>query len=166
MRPTRTADAPQSFLAELHKKYVSDPDKDKEPPRQICFNSKVAEEVGFEKVRRKQAKLDELKYVILDGLRVARVYEEGAEEKPIGEVCPEIRELDLSRNLFERFGPVVEVCRELKHLKSLRAKYVSAVRSELGMMLTVTVGIASRMSRTTRSSVSQMEPLTASLSWL
>jgi len=122
VRPTRPADAPQSFLAALHRKYVSDPDKDKEPPRQVYFNSKVAEEVGFDKVRRKQAKLDELKYVILDGLRVARAYEEGAEERPIGEVCPEIRELDLSRNLFERFGPVVEICRELKHLKSLRIK--------------------------------------------
>lgn len=128
VRPTRAADPPQSFLAALHLKYAGDPTEDPNPPRRIFFSGKIAEEVGFEKIRRKQAQLDELQFVILDGAQVAAAsLPEGGEVKggdgqSISQVCPKVRELDLSRNLFERFGPVVEICSELKLLRSLRAK--------------------------------------------
>ena len=87
---------------------------------QIAISGKVVEEVGFDKVRRQQARVEDLKIVILDGLRVALPVAAG--EGSIRETCPRIRELDLSRNLFERFGAVVEICRELEDLKSLRVK--------------------------------------------
>ncbi|KAL2125284.1 hypothetical protein VTJ04DRAFT_1649 [Mycothermus thermophilus] len=121
VRPTRVPDPSQSFLAALQHKYAGDPDEDKkkQPPVRLVFSGKVAEEVGFDKVRQKQARLDELQYVMLDGLRIDRP---GGEEEGqrIGEVCPRIKELDLSRNLFERFGTVGEICRELRGLRSLR----------------------------------------------
>jgi hypothetical protein len=139
VRPTRPADAPQTFLSALHLKYAGDPSEDQHPPRQIKFSGKVAEEVGFEKVRRKQAQLNELQFVILDGVQVASArvptgVGEGKDgQKSIGQVCPKVRELDLSRNLFDRFGPVVEICSELPLLRNLRVKCVcSYVQNTFG----------------------------------
>ncbi len=125
VRPTRTADPPQSFLSALNLKYAGDPTEDPNPPRRIFFSGKIAEEVGFEKIRRKQAQLDELQFVILDGVQVATASTPqggDAPEQSISQVCPKVKELDLSRNLFERFQPVVEICSELKLVRSLRVK--------------------------------------------
>lgn len=130
VRPTRSPDAPQSFLSALNLKYAGDPDQDKKnPPRQIKFSGKIAEEVGFEKIRLQQARLDELQFVILDGaqLAVATDSVEDGSNQEIGRVCPKVKELDLSRNLFEGFGPVVRICSELKLLRSLRVKCVFLV---------------------------------------
>ncbi|KAH6634122.1 hypothetical protein B0J18DRAFT_415348 [Chaetomium sp. MPI-SDFR-AT-0129] len=123
VRPTRSPDAPQSFLSALNLKYAGDPEHDKKnPPRQIKFSGKIAEEVGFEKIRLQQARLDELQFVILDGAQLAVATEDGEEGEglSIGRVCPKVLELDLSRNLFEGFGPVVRICSELRLLRSLR----------------------------------------------
>jgi hypothetical protein len=97
------------------------------PHKQVVIGTKVAEEVGFDKIRRQQGQLDELKIVILDGLRVAHAYssvEDGGEglEKSIKDVCPKVVELDMSRNLFTSFKPIVEICSELDDLKSLKVK--------------------------------------------
>lgn len=136
MRPTRPVDAPHSFLSALHLKYATDPTAGQDSPRQIVFSGKVAEEVGFEKVRRKQAQLDELQFVILDTARVAYAVrpagaadDEKGEEQSIGQVCPKVKELDLSRNLFEQFGPIVDISSELRMLRSLRAKSVASSSS-------------------------------------
>ncbi|KAL2263451.1 hypothetical protein VTK26DRAFT_6749 [Humicola hyalothermophila] len=129
VRPTRPADAPQSFLSALQLKYAGDPAADKEQPQKVYFSGKVAEEVGFDKIRRKQAQLDELQFVILDGCQVACAYEpraaaagDDAKDSPqkIGQVCPKVKELDLSRNLFGRIGTAVEICSELRMLRSLK----------------------------------------------
>lgn len=89
----------------------------------IVFSTKVAEEVGFEKISRKQAQLHELKIVILDGLRLVYAYGPAAKrDKSIRDVCPSIVELGMSRNLFTRFSPVVEICSELDEVKALRLK--------------------------------------------
>ncbi|KAK4463126.1 hypothetical protein QBC42DRAFT_199720 [Cladorrhinum samala] len=128
VRPTRLPDEPETFLSAVQKKYAPDPSTQPAPGTQapIRFSGKVAEEVGFEKVRRQQAQLEELQYVILDSARVARTYPEGeAEEKgqTIGQVCPKIKELDLSRNLLEHFDPVVEICSELPLLRNLKVNW-------------------------------------------
>ncbi|PWI74193.1 tubulin-specific chaperone [Purpureocillium lilacinum] len=123
VRPTRPADSPQSFIAALHDKYVAhDPQGGEdgtalEQARQIIISGKVAEEKGFDKVRRKLAQVGELKIVILDGLRVASAV--ASDERSVAETCPSIVHLDLSRNLLERLGPVVEVCGELSNLQRL-----------------------------------------------
>lgn len=126
VRPTRQPDAPQSFLSALHLKYGLNPFDDQKPRRQIVFSGKVAEEIGFEKVSRQQAQLDELQFVILDDAQIASAGQPDGtgDGQRIGQVCPKVRELDLSRNLFERFGPVVDICAELRMLKSLRVKCV------------------------------------------
>ncbi|KAI0396647.1 hypothetical protein F5Y17DRAFT_75298 [Xylariaceae sp. FL0594] len=114
VRPTRPTDRPTSFIGALQDKYASE----LASTAAIQFSGKVAEEVGFEKIRRKQAQLSELRYVVLDEARICAVYSEG--DQPITETCPKVVELDLSRNLFKKIGTVVAICSELPRLRNLR----------------------------------------------
>ncbi|KAM7197814.1 HotDog domain containing protein [Naviculisporaceae sp. PSN 640] len=125
VRPTRAADPAQAFVPALKLKYASDANQDHGPgltAKPIVISGKVAEEVGFDKIRRQQAQLNELKIVILDGARMAFAYadEDESREEPIGQICPKVTELDLSRNLFESFGPIVDICSELPLVRVLR----------------------------------------------
>ncbi|KAI1357096.1 Thioesterase/thiol ester dehydrase-isomerase [Xylaria sp. FL0043] len=114
VRPGRPAATPVSFIAALQDKYTAELTN----TTVIQFSGKVAEEVGFEKIRSKQAQLSELRYVVLDGACIATAYGEG--DPSISETCPKVVELDLSRNLFKRIGTVVEICAELPRLRELR----------------------------------------------
>lgn len=134
MRPTRPVEEPLDFLSALSEKYASEVTREQVPiasEKQIVISGKVAEEVGFDKIRRKLAQLGELKIVILDGMRVSSTYAPAPSPDPgvprddrrkIRDVCPRVAELDLSRNLFNRFKTVVEICTELSELNSLRIK--------------------------------------------
>ncbi|KAI0600894.1 Thioesterase/thiol ester dehydrase-isomerase [Biscogniauxia sp. FL1348] len=114
VRPTRPAEAPRSFVQAIQEKYTAE----LVSSAAIRFSGKVAEEVGFEKIRRKQAQLSELKYVVLDGMCITSAYKEG--DASITATCPKLIELDLSRNLFQSVGAVVPICSELVSLRSLR----------------------------------------------
>lgn len=87
--------------------------------QQITISGKIAEEVGFDKIRLQQGQLHELKIVIVDGHRISSAATEG---KCIRDVCPKISELDLSRNLFDNCKEIIRICQELVNLKSLRLK--------------------------------------------
>ncbi|KAI1767586.1 Thioesterase/thiol ester dehydrase-isomerase [Hypoxylon sp. FL1150] len=114
VRPTRPAEKPQSFVVAVTEKYASELAK----TSVIKFSNKVAEEVGFDKIQRKQAQLSELRVVIVDGARIAVPRFEG--DEPISKAFPKIAELDLSRNLFQKVGTVVAICSELPALRNLR----------------------------------------------
>ncbi|TGJ82540.1 hypothetical protein E0Z10_g6209 [Xylaria hypoxylon] len=103
-----------SFVAALHDKYTAELAN----TAAVQFSGKVAEEVGFEKIRSKQAQLSELRYAVLDGTCIDTVYKEG--DPSITETCPKVVELDLARNLFKKIGIVVEICSELPRLRELR----------------------------------------------
>lgn len=121
VRPSRPADAPQSFVAALKAKYVEkDTESSEVPTSQIKFAGKVAEEVGFDKVRRQLAQLDELKIAILDGVHMAFARCDG--DQAVADVSPKLSHIDLSRNLFDTLGPVVDICRDLPGLKKLAIK--------------------------------------------
>lgn len=77
--------------------------------------------MGFDKIRRQLAQLNELKIVLVDGMRINAAEIEG---QTIKDVCPKIVELDLSRNLFESCAEIIRICGELEKVKSLRLKYV------------------------------------------
>lgn len=83
------------------------------------ISGKTVEEVGFDKIRAQQARLHELKVVLVDGQRVSHAEESAGE---IRTVCPRIEELDLSRNVIGKFEEVARICGELKALKNLRVK--------------------------------------------
>jgi hypothetical protein len=82
------------------------------------ISGKTVEEVGFEKIQREQSQLNKLKIVLVDGLRVNRA----ASDSSIRDVCPKIVDLDLSRNLFEDYGEIIQICKELDDLRHLRLK--------------------------------------------
>lgn len=94
----------------------------------IKFSGKVAEEIGFDKIRKQLAQLSELRIVILDGLRMCRPevrekeWIEGKGGKDVGEACPKAVELDLSRNLFEEWREVASICEQLEKLRNLRVE--------------------------------------------
>lgn len=129
----------------MHEKYASEYEeelaqsKQKEEagtavplPDQIRFNGKVVEEVGFEKIRKKLAELQELRIIILDGLRISGLLANDVapeqREKAVEDIektCPRIVELDLSHNLLQRWADVRDICRPLKKIKLLKLKWVS-----------------------------------------
>ncbi|CAG9938170.1 unnamed protein product [Clonostachys rosea f. rosea IK726] len=120
VRPTRPAQEPQSFIAALQEKYGSEGTQRETRPADskiIMFGTKAAQEMGFDKIRRKMAQLQELKMVLLDGMCIATAWAEG--EPGIKETCPNITQLDLTRNLIESIDPVVEICRNLPKLRNL-----------------------------------------------
>jgi tubulin-specific chaperone E len=141
VRPARPTNTPLSFLEALHKKYASGPlgttssggplEGQKATEAPIKWGSKVVEEVGFEKIRRQLAILNELRIVILDGMSIACASrEKGGQEatEQIRQTCPKIIELDLGRNLFEKWMDIVYICEALKGLRSLRVKYAGTRR--------------------------------------
>lgn len=100
----------------------------------IKFSGKVAEEIGFDKIRKQLAQLSELKIIILDGLCMwrpeARSLQEGGksreefmEGRDVKETCPKAIELDLSRNLFEEWREIAGICGQLEDLRGLRVEY-------------------------------------------
>lgn len=125
VRPTRAPDAVESFVEAVHRKYASEEierqDEQNEliKKKEIEISGKVVYEVGFDKIRKQMAQLDELKIVLVDGMRIVQAETEG---KRIRDTCPAITELDLSRNLFQSCGEIIKICAQLDHLKSLRLK--------------------------------------------
>ncbi|KAL1901947.1 hypothetical protein Sste5346_001653 [Sporothrix stenoceras] len=132
VRPTRPADPPRTFLEAVRAKYASEATTDATeetraggtvPGRQIVISGKVAEEVGFDKIRRQLAQIETLKVVILDGQCVLSAGDAGDGPNAVSQIqttCPSITELDLSRNLFTDFATVATICGELPRLRGLR----------------------------------------------
>lgn len=122
IRPNRPADLEQSFVEAVHQKYATEittKPNDIALDQQHVISGKIVEEVGFDKIRRQLAQLQELRIVIVDGLRIKSA------ETPslrIKDVCPKIVELDLSRNLFDSFDEIVHICGELDRQRGLRLK--------------------------------------------
>lgn len=122
VRPTRPAEKGQSFISALNEKYVGTDQEKESQPAQIVIGTKVAEEMGFDKIRRQMAELTELKVAIVDGARVDKAVVDG--DVSIQDTCPKVTQLDISRNLFETVGPVVDICAGLPALRKLAIKYV------------------------------------------
>lgn len=151
VRPSRPADQPRGFLEALHEKYAADFEAERTrleeqrrdssaipsasfPHEAIEISGKLVEEVGFDKIRKKLAELQELKIVLLDGLRVVGVLANDHHEPSsssssdrreqellrIRQTCPRIAELDLSRNLLTRWTDVKDICAQLTQLKLLK----------------------------------------------
>jgi hypothetical protein len=122
VRPNRPCDKPRKFMQALRYKYAGGDQVPNEMPRQVRISGKEVEEVGFDKIKQKQAILNELKRVFLDGLCISHCDERDDHRslKEIGETCGSIIDLDLSNNLFEKFSEITLICAQLKHLSSLR----------------------------------------------
>ncbi len=138
VRPSRPKDTALGFLEALRKKYASGNETSDQAGSEdeIRISGKTVKEVGFEKIRRQLANLQELQVVILDGLCIARLQSNtpivdtatkepvSTESLPYGiDACNlTISELDLSRNLLETWEDVVAICAPLIYLRSLKIK--------------------------------------------
>ncbi len=129
IRATRVAGQPRSFLQALRYKYAEDglERTTVDAAGSIEISGKMVEEVGFERIRRQQAVLHDLKIVLLDGLRIRGPGPQAEVERlqdEIASTCPNITELDLSRNLFEHWEDIADICAPLKKLRVLKARCV------------------------------------------
>lgn len=97
----------------------------------ILISGKTVEEIGFEEIRQRFAALNELQLVLLDGLCVVGVHTlpwiDSSElhlqaQRRIAAQKLKIVELDLSRNLLEKWIDVASICAGLKSLKRLTLK--------------------------------------------
>lgn len=127
IRPSRSAEPPLGFLEALEKKYASgnDPKDQATSENEIRISGKTVEEVGFEKVRRQLANLQELQIAILDDLRIAHLEGRIRKISTSNEIDAhdlKIVELDLSRNLLESWMGIAAICAPLKSLRSLKLK--------------------------------------------
>ncbi|KAI9749300.1 MAG: hypothetical protein M4579_006922 [Chaenotheca gracillima] len=129
IRPSRRVDAPHSFLGALRQKYGGHEGGSEELTKAIEWGGKVVEEVGFEKIRRQLAMFQELRNVILDGSCIAGLFGEigdsdgerrRTEQRSIAVTCPKVVELDMSRNLLERWEDVVNITQPLEDLEVLK----------------------------------------------
>jgi hypothetical protein len=132
VRPNRAPDKSRTFLEALRHKYAEeDAQEDGDDgfshfkpayivgkKQVIRISGKEAQEIGFDKIRRQQSQLDELKIVLLDGLNVSQPL--NGDDAQISKICPRITELDVSRNLFEELTEVAYICRSLLRLRELR----------------------------------------------
>ena len=87
----------------------------------VYISGKQAEEIGFEKFSRRQAKLQGIRVLVLDRMRIQHRFPDGHNDRgrEIRELCAEITDLDLSGNLFESFGEIAGLCRLLPKLRVL-----------------------------------------------
>ncbi|KAF3481435.1 uncharacterized protein GIQ15_04194 [Arthroderma uncinatum] len=138
VRPGRPSDKPLSFLEGAHEKYVSelpafyssskgDRVIEQLMSKPIEISGKIVEELGFDEIRKQLAALNELRIIILDGLRMNGVLsgpsspdEREKELEKIKKTCPKVVELDLSRNLLRRWCEIADICKQLPELKSLK----------------------------------------------
>lgn len=119
IRQSRPSDLPTSFFEALKKKYASTSAEDiKATANEIHIGGKTVEEVGFEKIRRQLAELQELRVVVLDGACIAAI-DSDLDKKDL-----KIIELDLSRNLLESWSEITAICSSLQFLQRLRLEYV------------------------------------------
>ena len=94
--------------------------------RRLHISGKEVEEVGFDKVQAQLADLQHLRVVLLDGMRIGKICNEeqvvsSEDVKDIREICPEVVDLDVGRNLFEEWSEVLDIAVQLGKLTSLGA---------------------------------------------
>lgn len=91
-------------------------DKDTLASVQKEMNAPFLEVVGFSKVNRKQSKFDQLKIV---WLREQCVSTAGRLPGELRELCPNLEELDISKNLINSWRIVADICYQLRRLVRL-----------------------------------------------
>ena len=130
VRPTRPDEPSRGFLIALRDKYRLWDDEAQAGATVVRLSArKTVQEFGYEKISRKQARLEEQRLVVLDSMRVAVKRSEGGDgwggdgRDAVAKACPAITDLDLSRNMLEEMDGVIEVCAGLSELKSLKLRY-------------------------------------------
>ncbi|XP_062980427.1 tubulin-specific chaperone E [Elgaria multicarinata webbii] len=106
------------FLSAVKEKYGSNgDDQDSEQGTEVLLvvTKKVVETVGFDSIKEKQKQLNTLSTISVDECAVSLAGQEGE----IGRTCPNIRRIDLSKNLLSSWKEVVDIACQLESLETL-----------------------------------------------
>lgn len=95
------------------------PDFRPEDFEKVYFSGKEAEEIGFGKFHQRQAQLRGIHVLVLDHMRIRHTVTEQHNNGPIGDICSEIMDLDLSSNLFSSLEEVADICAQMPKLRVL-----------------------------------------------
>uniref|UniRef100_A0A8D0IPX1 Tubulin-specific chaperone E n=1 Tax=Sus scrofa TaxID=9823 RepID=A0A8D0IPX1_PIG len=104
------------FLTAIKNRYVLEDEPEEEEKEQtVIIGNKPVETIGFDSVVKQQSQLSKLQEVSLRNCAV-----NGAGDKRgIAQACPNIRSIDLSKNLLSSWDDVIAIADQLKHLEVL-----------------------------------------------
>ncbi|XP_028715649.1 tubulin-specific chaperone E isoform X1 [Peromyscus leucopus] len=104
------------FLTALKKRYVLEDGSDDDGKScSLKVGSKQVQTVGFDNITKKQSQLRALQNISLWKCAVSHAGEQGR----IAEACPNIRVVNLSKNLLSSWGEVVLIAEQLNNLEVL-----------------------------------------------
>ena len=122
VRPNRPTDRTFTFLQALKAKYRED-ELNEAFLEDISISSTVVDEIGFERIRTQLRALQHLRTVVLDGSYVTGITRD--EYTNIQSQRMRITDLDLSRNLLERWDQILGICSSLSgSLQTLTLEWV------------------------------------------
>ncbi|KAF4018775.1 hypothetical protein G4228_010906 [Cervus hanglu yarkandensis] len=134
------------FLTAIKNRYVlEDEPKEEETEQIVIIGNKPVETIGFDSVIKQQSQLSKLQDVSLRNCAVNGAGDKGG----IAKACPNIRSIDLSKNLLSSWEEVTDIANQLKHLEVLnlsenKLTFPSSSPSPTGTFSTLKVLVLNR----------------------
>ncbi|XP_023405064.1 tubulin-specific chaperone E [Loxodonta africana] len=134
------------FLTAVKNRYALEDGPEGDRKEQVVIiGNKPVETVGFDSIIKQQSQLSKLQEISLRNCAVNCAGEKGG----IAETCPNIRKLDLSRNLLSSWDEVIRMGDQLKHLDVLnlsenKLQFPSGSPSLIGMFSALKVLVLNR----------------------
>ncbi|XP_055002689.1 tubulin-specific chaperone E isoform X2 [Sorex araneus] len=129
------------FLTALKNRYVlEDGSEEGGKAHTVTFGNKPVETIGFDSVKKWQSQLSKLQEISLENCAV----NSAGDKEEIAKVCPNIRELNMSKNLLTSWDEVVHIAHQLEHLETLnlsenKFKFPSGPPSVIGTFSTLKI---------------------------
>nr|XP_019602536.1 PREDICTED: tubulin-specific chaperone E isoform X1 [Rhinolophus sinicus] len=134
------------FLTAIKKRYVLEDGPEEVGKEQIVtIGNKPVETIGFDSIIKQQSQLSKLQEISLRNCAVSCAGDKGA----IAKACPNIRNVDVSRNLLSSWDEVTDIADQLTHLEVLnlsenKLRFPSDSLSPTGRFTTLKVLVLSR----------------------
>ncbi|XP_032071278.1 tubulin-specific chaperone E isoform X1 [Thamnophis elegans] len=106
------------FLSAVKDKYgvnENEHDPESETGMPLVFGRKTVETVGFDSIKKKQKQLNTLRDISVDRCAVSLA----GQEEEIRKSCPNIRQINLSRNLLSSWKEVLAIACQVENLETL-----------------------------------------------
>nr|XP_034805250.2 tubulin-specific chaperone E isoform X1 [Pan paniscus]XP_054955954.1 tubulin-specific chaperone E isoform X1 [Pan paniscus] len=104
------------FLTAIKNRYVLEDGPEEDRKEQIVtIGNKPVETIGFDSIMKQQSQLSKLQEVSLRNCAVSCAGEKGG----VAEACPNIRKVDLSKNLLSSWDEVIHIADQLRYLEVL-----------------------------------------------
>jgi hypothetical protein len=117
LRPKQPWDESRTLLQALREKYISP--QEATNAEIVYISGKHAEEVGLEKLARRQAQLQGIHTLVLDRMCIRHRESDQEADQSVSSLCANITSLDIGGNLFESWDEVMLICRLFPRLSSL-----------------------------------------------